>query len=154
MSPETSQAAPYAVVDASVTLKWVLDDEDHVTEAIGLRDAWLAGQIALVAPSLWRYEMLNGLLVAERKGRLQGTEAREAIGDLLALGLPLADPFSEAVYLQARRWNLTAYDGSYVALAAELEAVLWSGDRSLVRSLAGSGAAVRWIGDWPSEPAR
>jgi hypothetical protein len=36
-------AGPYRVIDASVALKWALDDEEAVTQAVALRDAALRG---------------------------------------------------------------------------------------------------------------
>jgi len=34
------------VLDASVALKWALNDEEHVYEAIALRDDWVHGVCA------------------------------------------------------------------------------------------------------------
>ncbi|MBI2323132.1 MAG: hypothetical protein HYU88_13815 [Chloroflexi bacterium] len=42
--------SPYVVVDASVSLKWALDDEAHVGKAVALRDAAIRGRFAMVAP--------------------------------------------------------------------------------------------------------
>ena len=49
---DASAARPYAVVDASVSLKWALDDEEAVAEAVALRDAAIDGRFEMVAPSL------------------------------------------------------------------------------------------------------
>ena len=55
------------VVDCSVTLPWFLEDErsrftDRLLGAIDRAEYW--------APSVWRLEMLNGLLMAERRKRI------------------------------------------------------------------------------------
>lgn len=43
---------------------------------------------------------------------------------------------------------MAAYDAAYLALAEELAASLWTGDRRLYERLAASGPVVRWIGDY------
>ena len=55
------------VVDASVTLPWFLVDErtaftDSLLDAINRIEYW--------APSVWRLEVPNALLVAEKKRRI------------------------------------------------------------------------------------
>ena len=47
---------PFVVVDASVSLKWALNDEETISQAVALRDDALAGRSEMVAPSLWVYE--------------------------------------------------------------------------------------------------
>jgi predicted nucleic acid-binding protein len=56
------------VLDASVTLSWCFPDEQSPT-AIGVLDLLKAGDQALV-PAFWCSEVLNSLLVGERKGRI------------------------------------------------------------------------------------
>jgi predicted nucleic acid-binding protein len=136
------------VVDASVSLTWALDDEDHVDRAVSLRQAWIEGRCDLAAPSLWHYEIVNGLLVARRRRRLDPATCEAAVRLLMDLDLALADAPAEAVYHQASTWGLTAYDAACVALAEELQTDLWTGDRRLVDHLAGRLPQVRWIGDY------
>jgi predicted nucleic acid-binding protein len=58
---------PYLVVDASIVLKWQLDDEEYVTEALALRDAWIKKQaVRLLAPTLLIYEVVNGFSPSEK----------------------------------------------------------------------------------------
>lgn len=49
------------VVDASVALKWFVDEPDSAP-ALALRNAHIAGQSPLVAPDLLIYEVANALL--------------------------------------------------------------------------------------------
>ena len=53
----------FVVVDASVALKWVLDDEEGVDQAVMLRDEGIEGRLQLVAPSLWLYSLRTASLV-------------------------------------------------------------------------------------------
>jgi len=68
------QPHSYLVVDASVSLKWALDDEEAVPQAVALRDAAFRDGAQMVAPSLWLYEITNGLVTAVRRGRSDRAE--------------------------------------------------------------------------------
>ena len=141
---------PPAVVDASVVLKWQLDDEEAVEQAVTLRDAWLVERrVDLVAPSLCFYEVLNGLLVAARRGRIGDEEAKTAADLLLGrLGLTFLDPPYQEILSVAMRFGISAYDAAYVALGEVLDCDVWTGDRRLYRRLRGKAPRVRWIGDF------
>lgn len=138
-----------AVVDASVALKWVLDDETAVEQATALRDDGIDGHLQLVAPSLWLYELANGLVSAVRRRRLTRAEGARSLAGMRALGVELADPEPDLTYGEAMRYGLSAYDAAYVALARALEAPLWTGDRALHAAVAPARAVnVLWIGDY------
>lgn len=67
------------VIDNSVALGWCFEDEQN-PQIMALLDR-VAGQGA-VAPQLWPIEALNGLLTAERRGRIAG-EVRRRLAGLL-----------------------------------------------------------------------
>ncbi len=138
---------PAAVVDASVVLKWRLDDERDIRQAVALRDRHASGDIALIAPSLMSYEVVNGLVVASRKGRISPKQATEAVEDLLALGLELVEVNPVEVLALGLRYNIAAYDAAYVALAESEDCDLWTGDRTLYDTLHARTSRVRWIGE-------
>lgn len=139
---------PYVVVDSSVSLKWALDDEDAVEQAVALRDAAVSGRVDMVAPSLWLYEVINALVIAARRGRLTSEIGTQALDLLLALGVRLADPEAQDVYFTAIRYGVAAYDAAYLALAATLDVPLWTGDRRFYDAVRGTTELVRWIGDY------
>ena len=60
------------VLDCSVTMAWVFDDEDDAYAA-SVRDR-LDADVALV-PSIWPLEVGNALVVAERRKRVSRAEA-------------------------------------------------------------------------------
>jgi predicted nucleic acid-binding protein len=76
------------VVDASVALSWCFQDER--TEAIVaiLRRVAVAGAIV---PALWRLEVLSGLQVAVRRGRIDNAYRNASLADLLSLAITI-DP--------------------------------------------------------------
>ena len=75
------------VLDASVALSWCFEDEDD-DYAVRVLDA-LRSSEAVVA-SLWPLEMSNGLVVAERRGRIDGAGAARFME--LVLSLPIVPP--------------------------------------------------------------
>ena len=108
-----------AVVDASVSLAWVLPDERPGVDATHLLLALQGGQVELLVPSLWEYEVTNALRVGVRRGRLTEEEGARGAGMLLDLGLTLShlgETLSRAWEL-ARQHGLSIYDASYLALA-------------------------------------
>jgi predicted nucleic acid-binding protein len=141
---------PHLVVDASVSLKWALDDEEHIENALALRDNGLQGQFRMVAPSLWLYEVANGLITATRRNRVTPGQGRELLGLLTAIGVRFADSEIEECYKTALRYRVALYDATYLSLAHALEADLWTGDFKFFESVRKDAPFVRWIGDYPS----
>ena len=145
-----SQTPKTAVVDASVALKWQLDDEREADQALALRDDLLIRKrIVLYAPSLYFYELINGITSAVRRQRLQRSQGEEALRNLLAVEVTLRTPAADRTYTIAAEYGLSAYDSSYVALAESLESDLWTADRALYDAVSPQVSRVRWIGDYP-----
>ena len=145
---ETSRDSPYLVVDACVSLKWVLDDEDGVVPSIALRDDAHRGQIQMVAPSLWLYEVTNALVVAYLKSRVDLQQGSLALALLFDQGVRMADPEPMDCLEIATSFEISGYDAAYLALAEALETELWSGDRRLIDKVGGRSDRLRWVGDY------
>ncbi len=136
------------VLDASVALSWCFEDEGgdyavQVLEALRTEEA--------VVPTLWTLEVTNGLLVAERRGRIDTATATKFAR--LLLSLPLAvDPtersraFGETRRL-ARAHGLTSYDAAYLEIGARLGVPLATLDRKL--AAAADAEAVPLFGAGP-----
>ena len=58
------------VLDNSVALNWCFEDE-RIPATTALLER--VGEVGAAAPRLWPLEALNGLLVAERRGRLDAS---------------------------------------------------------------------------------
>ena len=136
------------VVDASVSLKWVLDDEDAVAEAVALRDSAINGRFEMVAPALWLYEVTNGLVTAVRRGRIDADLGAQALQHLQFVGVRLVDPDVADTYARAIRYGVAAYDAVYLALADALDVPLWTGDRRFYDQVHGVATNVQWIGTY------
>jgi len=137
------------VVDASVVLKWQLDDEDCVPQATAFRDDfYMRGAIGMIAPHLLVYEVVNGIATAVRQKRVASDRAIVALSNLMALGIELreVDPFT--VFETALRYNLAAYNAAYLTLAEAEKCDLWTGDRAFYQAMKGKSALVKWIGEY------
>ena len=131
------------VLDASVAVAWVLDDEesayaDTVLEALRHDEAVVAAH--------WELEVSNALLVAERRGRIEAGEVRSVVESLLSLPI-VPDPVRRgrglaAVHRLARRRELSAYDAASVELAVRTGAPLATLDRRLREAAEAEGAEV------------
>lgn len=118
------------VVDASVALKWFVDEPDSAL-ARTLRDAHIAGDAPIVAPDLLIYEVANALL---HNPRFPEHDIQRALDTLYDLQLELVMPTAELAHVVVRlatRYELTFYDALYVGLAQELGMELITADRRL-----------------------
>jgi predicted nucleic acid-binding protein len=130
------------VVDASVALAWILPDERPAALAALQRIRDDEG----VAPALWWYEMRNGLVVNERRGRLTLEETERALRDLSSLTIAIdRSPDEEAVMALARRHRLTVYDAAYLELAMRRNLPLATLDAALVQAARAERVAL--VGD-------
>jgi hypothetical protein len=71
------------VVDASLTLSWCFADE-QTTASREVLDL-LKNGVKPVVPSFWLLEVLNSLLVGERRGRITPAQTEAFLQDLKAL---------------------------------------------------------------------
>lgn len=94
-------------------------------------------------PSLWRFELLTVLIVAERRKRLPPSEVAEALHDIS--NLPIhedREPVDAAVLAFAREQNLSAYDAAYLELDARLRCPFATLDTNLATAAISAGV---WI---------
>ena len=71
------------VVDASVTLSWCFPDE-QTPLSLSVLDRLNAGELAL-APAFWSVEVLNSLLIGEKRGRIAREQTLAFLDYLQAL---------------------------------------------------------------------
>jgi len=147
----TSSSERSVVIDASFALKWQLDDEADTEPALLLRDDVLVRKrITAHAPTLFVYELTNGVVSALRRKRLDAAVGQRVLRNLLSVGVVLGIPALERTLELALEYELSAYDSSYVALAEQLGIELWTADRQLYDAVGISLPWVRWISDYSS----
>jgi predicted nucleic acid-binding protein len=133
------------VVDSSVALTWCFEDErTPATTALLHR----TGETGALAPQHWPLEALNGLMMAERRRRLDATRRQHLVGFLRDLPITL-DPETTiqvwtATQRLAARFRLTIYDAAYLELAQRQNLPLASLDQEL--RAAGTALGVSLLG--------
>jgi predicted nucleic acid-binding protein len=110
------------VIDSSVLIKWVKTrNEELMKEARGLLSQVEKQALEVHVPSLLLYQIGNILLL---KTQLDGTALDEALMHLEQFPFivaPPAVPLLKQAARLSRRWSLTFYDASFLALAVELD---------------------------------
>jgi predicted nucleic acid-binding protein len=135
------------VLDASVTLGWCFGDEEHAYAERVLRR--LAKESAVV-PAIWLFEVANGLVVAERRGRLTAGDVARVRAALAALPIeweaPSVDKTLGEVLELARTHALSAYDAAYLELAMRRGCPLATADLALRAAAAEVGVGLVDVG--------
>ena len=117
------------VIDASVAVAWLLEDEDTSDTASSLA---AAEDVETFVPQLWHFETRNALLTAERRGRLHQDQTQERLRYLNALPIKTdSEPDLEEAMALARHHRLTFYDALYLELAKRCNAHIGTLDTAL-----------------------
>ena len=128
------------VVDASVALAWLFDDEaePHADRALGLLE-----EDGALVPHLWHLEMRNSLLVAERRGRLSPAEVKERLDALRSLPIRTDEESDlQSAFDLARAHGLSFYDALYLELAKREGAELATLDGALGQAAVAEGVPL------------
>lgn len=132
------------VLDSSLTLAFVLNDE-ATPQTDQILDTFTQGARAIV-PALWRWEIGNALLMAERRQRITKVEARRHLALLQRLPVEIDEAAPEeawntTLYL-AEKHQLTCYDAAYLNIALRRGAALATLDRPLRAAAIAEGVAI------------
>jgi len=120
------------VLDASLTLAWALPDEasvysDWTLQQIASGKAWV--------PAIWPHEIANGLLMAQRRGRVTAAQRVTFVEELLKLPIEVEQQSARGVLdthvTFAEKYALTAYDAAYLDLALRKGLPLATQDKAL-----------------------
>jgi predicted nucleic acid-binding protein len=136
-----------AVVDASVILKWYLLDEVHGEQALALLQKCTARELEILAPSLLTYELMNGLMIAGRRARLDQNTISLSFSGFMSLGITFYDIsfFANKILQYCRLYGRSVYDSSYLALAEQEGVELITADERLFSAVQKDLPWVRWI---------
>lgn len=119
------------VIDASVMVKWFLNEKNS-DKAITLKDSFLEGELALIAPDLIILEVLNSLRYNKQKEK----ELLHANKMLLELNLNLIR-INNGILIKtienSIKHNITIYDALYVSIAQFHNAFLITADSKLYK---------------------
>lgn len=117
------------VLDASVVVAWLLDDEDDPRAQAAL--VRLEAEEALV-PHVWHVEVRSALLAAERRRRLGPDEVDDCLRRVRELPVRTdAAPDVDTAFSLARGHRMSLYDALYLELALRVDVPLATLDHAL-----------------------
>lgn len=122
------------VLDASIALAWCFPDENSPI-ADYVADSFKNNGIACVT-SFWPHEVLNALLVGEKRKRISEKLIQLFLDDLAKLSIvvdkpqPAHEVFTKTQAL-CREHGLTTYDAAYLELAIRNKLPLATLDKAL-----------------------
>jgi predicted nucleic acid-binding protein len=132
-------------LDASIVLTWCFPDEEaQKAQEISER---IAGGDTVIVPAFWRHEILNALLVGERRKRLTPELAQAFIVDLNRLPVDVDDGATQDIVFNTtqvlcRKHRLTAYDAAYLEIAMRSACPLATADDDLKQAAISEGVQV------------
>ena len=137
------------VLDASVVLKWYLPDESYGEKALSLLHGYITKELDVLSPSLLEYEVINGLMIAEKRGRVKEEKIFSAIEGFVDLGIRVVNlsRFYSRILKYCSVYKRSVYDASYLVLA-EVEGIsMITADDGLYNSIRKDLKWVKWLGD-------
>ena len=126
------------VIDASVAVKWYTLEENR-DKAQKIMQAHIDGELALTAPTLLAYEVINAL---RYNPSLTPEDQEKAAAALFLMGIELKPPTQELMMKAtqlANRYNTTIYDAVYLALAIQQDTTLVTADKGLAEKAQETG---------------
>ena len=131
------------VIDNSVVMSWCFKDEANDYADAVLEKLMTARAIV---PAIWPLEVVNVLLVAERKKRLKQADSFRILTLLLQLPIEAEQEWSQKampdLLALGRNLDLSSYDLSYLNLAMRRGCPLASLDQKLVSAAKESGVSI------------
>jgi predicted nucleic acid-binding protein len=106
------------VLDASVGVKWFsAGEEASLSQALAIRDSHIAGQILIMVPDLFFYEVADAII---HKKSIPLEAVQSAVDSMFDLGMEAVTVNSDLLGVSAmlsRKLGITVYDACYMALA-------------------------------------
>ena len=131
------------VLDCSVTLSWIFEDETTTASEAALDRVVRDG--AWVPIHFW-LEVAHVLWVSERRGRLQSGQSSlfvEMLEDLqIDVDREPVDRATTTILALSRSMRLSPYDAAYVELAQRYRLPLLTNDEAMIRAATAEGVPV------------
>jgi predicted nucleic acid-binding protein len=131
------------VLDASIALSWCFEDE---STPAGRQVLSRLDEDAGLVPSHWYLEIVNALVIAERRRRITAARVDDYLHQLSVLEIEVDHRASERAFEQllplCRAHQLTSYDAAYLDLAHRHRLPLATCDIDLGRAAAQLGVPV------------
>ncbi|MCL6089948.1 MAG: type II toxin-antitoxin system VapC family toxin [Candidatus Thermoplasmatota archaeon] len=125
------------VLDASVVVKWFVDEE-YTNKALKILDDYAKGTIMVCSVQLMPYEVINALRYDSAIGRGDLIQISQAISKFQIRLYPLINGLAESTINIALDSGTTIYDAAYLSLAIKIGARLYTADQKFINKLAGN----------------
>ena len=135
------------IVDVNVLLAAFFPDEQQLQAQALIRDH-VSGRVQLVAPTLLVYEFTNAVVQAMRRGRISDDDGNGILTAFDGLGIVMEPVSWPQIVPLARRFDRSAYDAAYLALARVRGELFVTGDLRMYNAVRDHLDWVRWIEDW------
>jgi predicted nucleic acid-binding protein len=133
------------VLDNTVTMAWCFTGEaTEITETLLSRLSSLID--SAIVPALWLYEVVNVTELAVRKRRITAEKADAFLASLADLPIEVENPALSRMFVPVRalagRYQLTAYDASYLELAIRHKLPIATSDNALAKAARAAGVGL------------
>ena len=134
---EMARPAKVVVLDASVLVKWFVEEKDTKI-ALKVRNDYENGILDIWSTQLMPFEVLNALRYSQDLGQDEIEKVGESLARLQIALYPLLDGNLRGACIRlAFKYGLTVYDASYVALARSIDKILYTADEKLYSKTSG-----------------
>ena len=137
------------ILDNSVTMRWLLATPQEADQRYAEVVLQNLVEIEATVPHLWHLEVVNVLVIAEKRGELVPAEVERFLTQLEGLpvqvdSLTAYQAFSRTISL-ARACKLSSYDAAYLELAIRTGLPLATLDKDLIKA-AGQAEVSLYLG--------
>jgi predicted nucleic acid-binding protein len=142
---------PFVTIDASVAVRWIVDDEPSRAGALVLRSSLETGRVMAIEPSHFLLEVAGAVDRAVRDGRIDLELARSALLALEAVTFDETPPMAVATdaFDVAATTGLRVPDAAYAVCAARNHALLITADLGQLEAAERIGVPVVALADMP-----
>ena len=139
------------VLDTSVVLRWVFDDETDRAGAVRVEQALREARIRAVEPPLFLLEVAASLARGVRERRIDRAQSDAVLGALEQVTFEEVDPpaFATATFGRALVLGLRVPDAAYVEVARIRRATLVTADRRQREAAELAGIGVVALSELP-----
>ncbi|MGB6976285.1 MAG: type II toxin-antitoxin system VapC family toxin [Gammaproteobacteria bacterium] len=134
------------VIDASMALAWIFERNNNKEARLAEFTLSSIARVDAIVPTLWHTEVVNALLVGERRKIVTEAQVIDYLNRLSHLPIETDDvtPSScrDSVMALAREHALTAYDSTYLELALRNNATLATFDNKLIEAMNNIGGKI------------
>ena len=136
------------VIDASLAVKWFFREPES-EQALRFLERFHLGEIRIVVPEMFYLETANACWKSIRRREIPVEVGMSYLDDLLDLSLETYSDreLSDVALENSLRFNISVYDGAYLALAEVYVAPLVTADRALFNTCKNRFDFIEFLGD-------